>query len=231
MCHGHGQDCYKRGNKDVCECEHNTQGDNCNECKPKYRQRKWMPANETHTNACEECNCHGHSEKCIYNQTASDLQLSLNMNNKYEGGGVCLECQDNTEGINCEKCKYGYTLDKNSYYHRCIRCDCYQSPYYTGNCDPETGKCFCKKGYTGYLCQDCASGYYKSDTSVSDYCFECPCNINGTLSTGNQDNCQNNVIGCKCKPHVVGEKCDRCETGYWNFPFCQSRFLDMFEVS
>ena len=30
------------------------------------------------------------------------------MNGNYEGGGVCINCQDNTAGINCEQCKAGY---------------------------------------------------------------------------------------------------------------------------
>ena len=40
-----------------------------------------------------ECNCHGHSDECYYNQTVADLKLSLNMENKTEGGGVCIGCR------------------------------------------------------------------------------------------------------------------------------------------
>ena len=32
----------------------------------------------------------------------------MDMHGNYEGGGVCDECQHNTEGINCETCVFGY---------------------------------------------------------------------------------------------------------------------------
>lgn len=34
--------------------------------------------------------------------------ISLDMHGKYEGGGICQNCQHNTEGINCNKCKSGF---------------------------------------------------------------------------------------------------------------------------
>lgn len=33
---------------------------------------------------------------------------SLDIHGHYEGGGVCQNCRDNTEGINCDRCKPGY---------------------------------------------------------------------------------------------------------------------------
>lgn len=32
----------------------------------------------------------------------------MDIHGKMEGGGVCDNCRDNTEGINCEKCKPGF---------------------------------------------------------------------------------------------------------------------------
>ena len=54
------------------------------------------------------CNCHGHSSKCQYSEQVAQRKLSLDINGKREGGGVCLECQHNTYGINCEKCRPYY---------------------------------------------------------------------------------------------------------------------------
>lgn len=54
------------------------------------------------------CNCNFHSDRCVYNETVDNLKLSLDIHGNYEGGGVCLNCQDNTDGINCDKCANGY---------------------------------------------------------------------------------------------------------------------------
>ena len=40
-----------------------------------------------------ECNCFGHADECMYNQTIADLGLSMNIYGEFQGGGVCLNCQ------------------------------------------------------------------------------------------------------------------------------------------
>lgn len=54
------------------------------------------------------CNCFGHSDQCVYNETVDNLKLSSDLQGNYEGGGVCQNCQHNTEGYNCNKCVNGY---------------------------------------------------------------------------------------------------------------------------
>ena len=39
------------------------------------------------------CNCHNHSNVCYYNDTIAKRNESLNIDYKYSGGGVCLNCQ------------------------------------------------------------------------------------------------------------------------------------------
>lgn len=51
------------------------------------------------------CNCFGHSDECEYDTEVDEKHLSLDIHGNYEGGGVCKNCRDNTEGINCNRCK------------------------------------------------------------------------------------------------------------------------------
>lgn len=55
-----------------------------------------------------ECNCHNKALDCFYNQTIAEHFLSLNIHGVRQGGGVCINCQQNTAGINCETCADGY---------------------------------------------------------------------------------------------------------------------------
>lgn len=55
-----------------------------------------------------ECNCHGKAQECFFNQTVADLSLSLDIHGERRGGGVCVRCQDNTAGVNCESCTSGF---------------------------------------------------------------------------------------------------------------------------
>ena len=50
------------------------------------------------------CNCHGHTDECEYNAEVNERKVSLDINGKYRGGGVCQNCKHNTRGINCEQC-------------------------------------------------------------------------------------------------------------------------------
>ncbi|TMS01197.1 hypothetical protein E3U43_001041 [Larimichthys crocea] len=111
--------------------------------------------------ACEICTkaftTHAHLKAvdCFYNQTVSELFLSLNTRGVRQGGGVCIDCQQNTAGINCETCRPGYyrpaegftgqQCDRCAFGYRdfphCVRCDCYLSgSINTDPCSP----CICK---------------------------------------------------------------------------------------
>lgn len=54
------------------------------------------------------CNCFGHTDQCVYNETIDNAKLSLDIHGSFDGGGVCQNCQHNTQGINCNKCAPGY---------------------------------------------------------------------------------------------------------------------------
>ena len=46
-----------------------------------------------------ECNCFGHSDTCYYDSNVAAQGASLNARGELSGGGVCVECRDNTTGM------------------------------------------------------------------------------------------------------------------------------------
>lgn len=53
------------------------------------------------------CNCNNHSTEC-------HLDLQLYAASGRVSGGVCDECQHNTEGVNCERCQVGFYPNPNA---------------------------------------------------------------------------------------------------------------------
>lgn len=110
MCNGHANTCNildpRSANRVLaCQCQHNTCGIQCQECCPGFEQKKWSQNTNARPFNCEPCNCFGHSNKCIYSEEIDLEGKSLDIHGNYEGGGICQNCQHNTEGVNCNKCK------------------------------------------------------------------------------------------------------------------------------
>lgn len=77
----------------TCECEHNTCGKHCDECCPMFNQVPWSPGTLDSSGKCEECECHGHSDTCVYDSQIAEAKLSMDVNGYYRGGGHCLNCR------------------------------------------------------------------------------------------------------------------------------------------
>ncbi|NWW43301.1 LAMA3 protein, partial [Pedionomus torquatus] len=106
------------------------------------------------------CNCHGHATDCYYDADVDRRQESLNVHGDYEGGGVCINCQHNTAGINCEKCAKGYYRPYGvpvSAPDGCILCSCNME--HAEGCEEGSGHCFCKQNFQGENCERCADGF------------------------------------------------------------------------
>ncbi|KAK4877517.1 hypothetical protein RN001_010023 [Aquatica leii] len=217
MCNGHADSCDVQDPKTnilLCRCQHNTYGAKCEKCRPGFQQKAWKISKSSKPFECEPCNCFGHSDDCIYSPEIDQQHLSLDVHGNYEGGGVCQNCRDNTEGINCNKCKPTYYRPFNKFWNEtdvCESCKC-NFFYSTGNCDEGTGKCECKKEFTSPNCDSCSFGYY-------DYpnCYMCDCYLNGTENL----QCEPNGGKCFCKYNYAGKFCKECAEQYYNFPKCQ----------
>lgn len=159
------------------------------------------------------CNCYGHTNECIFDEEVNRQGLSIDIYGVYEGGGVCQNCQHNTEGINCDKCKSGFfrpydkVLNDTDVCQPC-QCDVF---YSTGNCAEGSGQCECRPEFLPPYCQECNDGYY-------DYpdCKPCDCHRNGTIGGV----CEVGGGQCPCKENYQGLNCDECAPGYYNFPEC-----------
>uniref|UniRef100_A0A8U7MLM0 Laminin subunit alpha 3 n=1 Tax=Corvus moneduloides TaxID=1196302 RepID=A0A8U7MLM0_CORMO len=223
VCHGHAEVC----NPKSCECQHNTCGETCDHCCPGYNQKQWQPATAGSTNICEPCNCHGHATDCYYDADVDRRRESLNIHGHYEGGGVCINCQHNTAGINCEKCAKGYYRPYGVPVRApggCIPCSC--NLEHADGCEEGSGRCFCKQNFQGDHCERCADGFYGYPFCVCKYTSKiylfslavCECNLLGT-----QPEVCDFLGRCLCRSGVAGLQCDSCQSGHHSFPACQGK--------
>ncbi|CAH2277759.1 netrin-4 isoform X2 [Pelobates cultripes] len=159
-----------------CICKHNTSGPNCERCAPLYNDQPWQPANGNTgaPNMCRKCKCNDHADSCHFS-----LDVWISSGNR--SGGVCDNCQHNTEGIHCQNCKPGFFRDLKipfSAPDACKACSCHPvgsavlpSSAYT-YCDPNNGDCPCKPGVAGPHCDRCMVGYW----GFGEYgCRPCDC--------------------------------------------------------
>ncbi|XP_073539088.1 laminin subunit alpha-5 [Phyllobates terribilis] len=233
VCNGHAEVCNAKDPTNPyrlqCDCQHNTCGPSCGSCCPGYHQLPWKPATMDNPNECEPCNCNGHAYNCYYDPEVHRVRASINRQGQYEGGGVCLDCQDNTDGINCERCRHGYYKSPDhptDSPYTCQQCVC-DSEFMSGSCEDLTGRCYCKPNYTGEDCGACAEGYtdfpqcypvpVTSDNTGAQNqpageFITCDCNVAGT--EGNACRRDSSTGTCICKYNFQGEACDTCAPGY-----------------
>lgn len=149
-------------NVEICSCPPQYTGDSCQECAPgHYRENKGL-----YLGRCVPCRCNGHSTRC------------------QDGSGICINCQHNTDGDQCELCKEGYS--GNATQGSCALCPCplpVASNSFATGCSGSGRnlKCFCKLGYAGYNCGECALGYYGNPLRLGGKCQRCNCGNNGQL--------------------------------------------------
>ncbi|XP_040911632.1 laminin subunit gamma-2 [Toxotes jaculatrix] len=85
------------------------------------------------------CECNGRSRYCL--RDAFGLH--------------CIDCQGNTEGRHCERCKAGFYLEGAG--QSCTPCRCNSTGSVSATCDSR-GRCSCKEGVTGEKCDRCPDG-------------------------------------------------------------------------
>lgn len=220
FCHGHADRCApSRGGppgpttavqvQDVCVCQHNTAGPNCERCAPFYNNRPWRPAEGQDAHECQRCDCNGHSETCHFDPAVFAASQGTH-------GGVCDNCRDHTEGKNCERCQLHYFLNRRPgapIQETCIPCECDPDGAVPGApCDPLTGQCVCKEHVQGERCDLCKPGFTGLTFANPQGCHRCDCSI---LGARRDLPCEEESGRCLCLPNVVGPKCDQCAPSFW----------------
>lgn len=223
-CYGHAQRCVPVGDEPAysaklpdmvhgkCECTHNTQGLNCDDCQDFYNDAPWRPGIGEQSNECKRCECNDHATRCHFDWAVYNAS-------GFVSGGVCDDCQHNTMGKNCEQCKPYFYRDpqrtiRDPYVCRPCQCDRRGSKT-EGICEGEedparglvAGKCYCKPNVDGPNCDRCANGFWDLRAEDANGCRPCSCLQAGTL--GNLG-CDKQSGQCTCKALVTGEQCDQC---------------------
>ncbi|XP_046665340.1 laminin subunit gamma-1 isoform X1 [Homalodisca vitripennis] len=202
-CNGHASECVTTRSlegeeRQVCKCEHNTAGVDCEQCLPFYNDAPWGRANSTHFHECKACNCNGFSNRCFFDKELFELSGH---------GGHCLDCAGNRDGPNCERCRDNYFQREDT---SCIACNCNEIGSRSLQCNSE-GRCQCKPGVTGDKCDRCDNNFYDFGA------WGCkPCECYGPGSYNNEPKCDPSSGVCQCKEHVEGQRCTGCKPGFFN---------------
>ncbi|XP_065313132.1 laminin subunit gamma-1-like isoform X2 [Gordionus sp. m RMFG-2023] len=208
-CNGHAKECVPSTGQGlpqrlVCRCEHNTAGADCETCAPFYNDRPWQRATASNGFECLPCDCNGLSDRCYFDE---DLYRRTGQ------GGHCIECQRNTDGPHCERCKENYYegVSPSGLSDRsCEPCGCDPIGSLGMQCN-SLGKCPCKTGVAGDKCNVCAANFFGfSETG----CRPCGCSEVGSLDR--PPRCRSDTGQCVCKSNVEGQACDRCKPGHFD---------------
>ncbi|XP_056400171.1 basement membrane-specific heparan sulfate proteoglycan core protein isoform X3 [Hyla sarda] len=180
-----------------CKCPFGYSGLSCETCSPQFERIPGGPFLGT----CTGCNCNGHASSC-------DSE-----------NGYCINCQHNTEGPQCNKCKPGFFGDPTrGTADACRPCPCpLMDPRrrYSDTCFLDTdGQPTCDnciEGYTGRRCERCAVGYEGDPMKPGGRCVETTAGDTGICDQRGSAVSSPNT--CVCKPQVSGKLCNECKSG------------------
>uniref|UniRef100_A0A8C6SND2 Laminin, gamma 3 n=1 Tax=Neogobius melanostomus TaxID=47308 RepID=A0A8C6SND2_9GOBI len=191
---------------EFCSCPVGFMGQFCEQCSPGFTREQ---PGRGRLSACVPCNCHNHGT--CHSET-----------------GVC-DCSDFSTGLTCELCLDGY------YGNALIGTpgDCQQCPCPDHTSCAQiagTGQVVCTNcpaGQTGTRCQMCEDGYYGDPLGQSGPirpCVRCECN--GNVDFNALGFCDHVTGRClKCLGHTEGDRCERCQEGFYGDALNQTAFV------
>lgn len=201
-CNGHSDICDSETGR--CICQHNTTGDNCDQCVKGY----YGNALGGTPYDCKPCPCPNNGACMLINGDTV----------------ICTECPVGYFGARCEQCSDGFYGDPTGLYgvvETCKSCDCNGNvdPNAVGNCNRTTGECLkCIHNTVGKNCNQCLPGYFGDPLAIpTGHCEQCSCYAPGTEQDENGISQCDQVTGlCHCKRNIIGRDCGECQPGYFN---------------
>nr|XP_022913574.1 multiple epidermal growth factor-like domains protein 8 isoform X1 [Onthophagus taurus] len=180
-CHLGLHDCHPEA---ICT---NTDGSFDCICKRGYLGDGRTSCVKTCYNTCVHGSCSGEPDytcKCSIGWMGPDCSINCECNNHSycpKGVGICEACQNWTEGEHCDFCKAGSygnaTTDQG-----CHKCECNgHGNISKGECDIQTGVCFCQDNTEGDRCERCKANYY-GDPRYGKQCYY-QCEARGMLKS------------------------------------------------
>ncbi len=126
--------------------------------------------------------------------------------------GQC-HCKTHVGGPRCDRCINGYWNFTRDNVDGCQECTCNIDGIVSDDgCNQESGDCTCKRFVVGRDCNQCQRHHYGLSFDDPLGCKPCECDIGGSY-----DNDCDVITGqCKCRPNIVGRKCDTVKDGYYS---------------
>ncbi|XP_043103495.1 multiple epidermal growth factor-like domains protein 9 [Puntigrus tetrazona] len=187
-CDSFGADGSSCDSSGLCKCKTGVYGPKCDDCHPGFFHFS--------STGCQPCQCNNHSTYC------------------HPQSGICLDCQDNAQGHNCEECLPNfYRRHGEGSADACLPCPC-SSETSSGSCHLDSsGRPVCdqcKSGFSGPACNACPDGLFKS----AGACVPCDCNGNADPRSVPQI-CHPETGHChRCINHTAGAHCETCARGH-----------------
>ncbi|KAL8198220.1 UNVERIFIED_CONTAM: Basement membrane-specific heparan sulfate proteoglycan core protein, partial [Gekko kuhli] len=162
-CNGHSASC-DRVSGHCLNCQHNTEGPQCNHCKPGF----FGDATKGTPTACRPC-------PCPYTEAPRRFSSTCFLDT--DGQATCDACAPGYTGRRCERCAPGYEGSPIQPGGACmrtgqelVRCD------ERGSREASSGgACRCKPNVMGRLCDECTSGTFHLSHKNPEGCLKCFC--------------------------------------------------------
>lgn len=154
QCYDHAQECRYNstlGKGQCVNCQHNTTGDQCEQCTAFLYHPSSEPLESPYT--CASCDCHSDG-------VADDGDCKKEAND--DGAAGQCNCKTFATTQDCGQCASGYFNLTGANPEACLSCNCSTMGTIGGSieCEQSSGQCACLPNVIGLHCDGCAANHY-----------------------------------------------------------------------